>query len=40
MEGVVAYDTGLTNVEGKITSDRAEETGTLVENQITGKGFS
>ena len=35
-EGLVAIDTGLTDVEGKITCDRAEEIGTLIQNLIIG----
>ena len=39
-EGLVAIDTGLIDVEGKITCERAEEIGALIQNQITGKSFS
>ena len=38
--GLVAIDTGLTDVEGKITCDRVEEIGALIQIQVTGKNFS
>ena len=37
---LVAIDTDLTDIEGKITCDREEDIGSLIQNQITGKSFS
>ena len=39
-EGLVAISASLTDVEGKITCDRVEEIGALIQNQITGQNFS
>ena len=36
---LVAIDTDLTDIEGKITCDREEDIGSLIQNQITGKSF-
>ena len=38
-EGPAATDTDLTDTEGKITCDRVEEIGALIQNQIMRKNF-